>query len=262
MVERRYALIGVEGNHDQAFLCRVLNKLLGFKIFNGKESDLDAFWRKFVPKYPARGGMLYKRLDMPSVLHTEDVSVAIYAGEGSNLIQNLVAKLSDIDYSALLAFGIVADADKDSPDTVGDTYCAGFRELFPNFPNNPGVFIESSPRLGLYILPDNSNQGVLDTLICKCGESVYPEFMKRARAYIDQFSQEEIQEIGWKPFDKEKAIVATVASVLKPGGTNTATISQNDWICSQTSATVSELNSIVSFLKDLLMVDTANSSTP
>ena len=262
MVERRYALIGVEGNHDQAFLGRVLEKLLGFKIFKGKESDLDALWRKFVPKYPARGGMLYKRLDMPSVLHTEDVSVAIYAGGGDNLIQNLVAKLSDIDYSALLAFGIVADADNDSPDKVGDTYCAGFRELFPNFPNNPGVCIESSPRLGLYVLPDNSNQGVLDTLICKCGESVYPEFMKRARAYIAQFSEEEIQEIGWKPFDKEKAIVATVASVLKPGGTNTVTISQNDWICSQTSETVPELNSIVSFLKNLLMVDTANLSTP
>lgn len=262
MVDRRYALIGVEGNHDQAFLCRVLEKLLGFKKFNGKESDLDTFWRKFVPIYPPKGGKLYMRLDMPSVLHTEDVSVAIYAGEGSNLIQNLVAKLSDIDYSALLAFGIVADADKDSPDRVAGTYSAGFRKLFPNFPNNPGVCIESSPRLGLYILPDNSNQGVLDTLICKCGESAYPEFMKRARAYVDQFSQEEIQEIGWKPFDKEKAIVATVASVLKPGGTNTATISQNDWICSQTSAMVPELNSIVSFLKKLLMIDTANSSTP
>jgi hypothetical protein len=86
MVNRRYALIGVEGNHDQAFLCRVLDKLLGFRKFNGKESDLDTFWRKFVPIYPPKGGRLYMRLDMPSVLQTEDVSVAIYAGEGSKLI--------------------------------------------------------------------------------------------------------------------------------------------------------------------------------
>src|SRR6478672_5842598 len=183
MVDRRYALLGVEGYHDQAFLERVLDKLLGFKKFNGKESDLETFWRKFVPVYPSKGGKLYIRLDMPSIIHTEDVSVAIYAGEGTNLIQNLVAKLSDIDYSTLLAFGIVADADKNSPDRVGEIYSEGFRELFANFPNKPGVIIESLPRLGLYILPDNSNQGVLDTLICKCGESAYPEFMKRARSY-------------------------------------------------------------------------------
>jgi len=261
MVNRRYALIGVEGNHDQAFLCRVLDKLLGFRKFNGKESDLDTFWRKFVPIYPPKGGRLYMRLDMPSVLQTEDVSVAIYAGEGSKLITNLVAKLSDIDHSALLAFGIVADADKYSPQIVADTYSAGFREFFLNFPNKPGVIRESSPRLGLYVLPDNSNQGVLDTLLCKCGESAYPEFMRRARSYVEQFSQDEIQEIGWKPFDKEKAIVATVASVLKPGKTNTVSIADNNWICPETIATVSELNSIVSFLKNLLKVDTANSST-
>jgi hypothetical protein len=262
MVDRRYALIGAEGNHDQAFLCRILHKLLGFKKFDDKESDLDTFWRKFVPIYPPKSGRLYMRLDMPSVLHTEDVSVAIYAGEGSKLITNLAAKLSDIDYSSFLAFGIVADADKHSPNRVAEIYSAGFGDLFPNFPNKPGVIIESSPRLGLYVLPDNSNQGVLDTLLCNCGQAAYPEFMRRARAYIDQFSQEEIKEIGWKPFDKEKAIVATVASVLKPGKTNTVSITDNNWICSETIATVSELNSIVSFLKNLLMVDTANSSTP
>lgn len=261
MVDQRYALIGVEGNHDQAFLCRIFNKLLGFKKFDGKESDLDKFWRKFVPKYP-KNGNLYNRLDMPSVLQTEDVSVAIYVGQGSNLIQNLVAKLSDIDYSALLAFGIVVDADKHSPQTVADTYSKGFRELFPNFPNKPGVIIESPPRLAVYVLPDNSNQGVLDALLCKCGESAYPEFMKRARAYIDQFTPEEIQKIGWKPFDKEKAIVATVASALKPGKTNTVSIGDDNWICSETIKNVSELNNIVSFLENLLRVDTANSSTP
>ena len=48
----RYAIIGVEGPHDQAFVGKVL-KLLGFKDFReelkGIESDLDPFWRKFIP---------------------------------------------------------------------------------------------------------------------------------------------------------------------------------------------------------------------
>lgn len=196
---------------------------------------------------------------MPSVLHTNNVSVAIYAGEGSKLIKNLSAKLSDIDLSELLAFGIVADADKDSPEKVAENYHAGFKEFFPDFPNKPRVLAEASPRLGLHVLPDNSNQGVLDTLLFNCGKSAYPKFMQRAESYIAQFSQEEIQEIGWKPFDREKALVATVASVLKPGKTNTASITDNNWVCSETVAAIPELNGIVSFLKELLAINTADS---
>lgn len=263
MVDRRYALIGVEGNHDQAFLSRILCKCLGFSKFDDTRSDLDTFWRKFVPVYPPKSGKLYLRLDMPSVLQTEDVSVAIYAGEGSKLVTNLSAKLSDIDPSALLAFGIVADSDKHSPERVAESYHVGFKEFFPNFPDKPGVLTETSPKLGLYVLPDNSNQGVLDTLLCNCGKSAYPEFMQRAESYISQFSQEEIQEIGWKPFDREKAIVATVASVLKPGKTNTVSITDNNWVCVETVAAIPQLSNIVSFLKELLSINdsSANNSS-
>ena len=260
MVDRQYALIGVEGNHDQAFLCRILHKCLGFSKFNGKISDLDAFWRKFVPNFPSDSGKLYIRLDTPSILHKDDASVAVYAGEGSKLITNLSAKFSDIDPSMLSAFGIVADADKGSPEKVAENYHAGFKEFFPDFPNKPGVLTETSPRLGLYVLPDNSNQGVLDTLLINCGKSAYPEFMQRAESYIAQFSQEEIQKIGWKRFDREKALVATVASVLKPGKTNTVTITDNSWVCAETVAAIPELSSVVSFLKELLAINGADST--
>ena len=54
----KYAIIGVEGSHDQAFTGKVL-KLLGLKDFReelkGLESQLDPFWRKFIPVYPKKG---------------------------------------------------------------------------------------------------------------------------------------------------------------------------------------------------------------
>ncbi len=50
----RYAIIGVEGRHDQAFVARVLKKLLGFRDFKGLQSQLDPFWRKFIPTYPKK----------------------------------------------------------------------------------------------------------------------------------------------------------------------------------------------------------------
>jgi hypothetical protein len=259
-VNRKYVLIGVEGNHDQAFISKILCKLLGFSKFEGHVSELDGIWRKFIPVYPPKTGKLYLRLDMPTILYTDTISLAIYAGEGSNLITNLSDKLSDIDYSSLFAFGIIADADKNIPEKVVEEYHHGFKEYFPDFPitvSQNGSIIESSPRLGIYILPDNNQQGVLDTVICDCGDLVYPEYMQRAREYIEKFSEEERKKkpLKWKPFDQEKAIIATVVSVLKPGKTNQTSISDNGWVSAETESQIPAVQNLTSFLRYLLMLN-------
>lgn len=170
----KYAIIGVEGPHDQAFTGKVL-KLLGLKDFReelkGLKSDLDPFWRKFIPVYPKKGN-LYKRLDMPSILFNDTISVAIYAGEGSNLVTNLDDILSaNPEYQTnLSAFGIVADCDKSNPSQIAGKYTNCFRNYFPDLPNQAGVVNSNSPRTGIYVLPDNVSQGVLDSLLCSCGE--------------------------------------------------------------------------------------------
>lgn len=245
-MNRCYVLIGVEGNHDQAFLKRVLRKLLGFTEWDKKLDTLDPLWRKFIPTYPAKGDY-YKRLDMPSILYKDDLSIAIYVGEGSNLRSNLIDKLSNLDTNAFSAFAIIADADNKTPDEISKYYCDGFKEYFPNFPNQAGAMIKGSPNLGIYILPNNSDQGVLDTLLCECGEVAYPVYMQRAKDYINQFS-----EIEWKRFDKDKATIATVVSVLRPGKTNTASIADNEWISNSTMQQIDSIKSFVIFLSNLI----------
>jgi hypothetical protein len=246
-VNRRYVLIGVEGNHDQAFLEKILRKLLGFTKWDEK-SELDPLWRsKFVPTYPTKTGKYYARLDMPSILHKDDLSIAIYVGEGSNLLPNLILKLSNLDTAVFSAFAIVADADNKTPNEISKYYCDGFKEYFPNFPNQAGAMIKGSPNLGIYILPNNSDLGVLDTLLCECGEVAYPVHMQRAKDYINQFS-----EIKWKRFDKDKATIATVVSVLKPGKTNTTSIADNEWISDNTAKQISSVKSLVKFLNALI----------
>lgn len=256
-MKRKCALIGVEGNHDQAFLSKVLRELLGFSKCEDQK-NLDPLWRKFIPVYPPKTGKLHLRLDMPSILYTDTLSVAIYAGEGSRLVGNLKDKLADIDYlNSLSAFAIVADADKQKPAEVAKKYYEELREYFTNFPfeiSEIGAVTEAMPRLGIYILPNNFDQGVLDTLLCACGEIAYPMYMERAKSYISQFSDEEIKQIGWKPFDKEKATVATIASILKPGKTNTVSIADNAWISTQTEQQISSLQNLTIFLRKLLSI--------
>ena len=253
MVSRRLALIGVEGNHDQAFLAKILRKSLGFTAFKDGEDDLDDLWRKFIPVYPPKSGKFHVSLNLPSILHTDKVSVAIYVGGGSSLTQSLSVILSNLDCSQLSSFGIVADSDKKLPEQVAVTYSTAFKEFFPEFFSTPGEVAGESFRSGIYVLPDNTSEGVLETLLCKCGEVAYPDYMKRASSYINSFSAEEIKKLKWKPYDREKATIATVASVLKPGKTNTVSISDNKWICQQTTDSVPELFALTDFLKKLLL---------
>lgn len=83
----------------------------------------------------------------------------------------------------------------------------------------------------------------------ECGEIAYPIYLQRAKDYINQFS-----EIKWKGFDKDKATIATVVSVLKPSKTNTASISDDKWIDYSTADQVSSIKSLVNFLRDLIDV--------
>jgi len=255
----KYAIVGVEGNHDQAFVGRVL-KYLGWKQFDGQEKKLDPFWRKFIPRYPRKGN-LYKRLDMPSIWFDDRLSVAVYVGEGSNLNQNLDDILqNNPEYKHQVdAFGIVADSDRTNAVEVARHYADSLKAHFPNFPDRPGIVDRNSPRTGMYILPDNSSTGVLDTLLCRCGAVIYPEYMSRAHSYLDQFSDRERRELKWKPFDNEKALIATVASILKPGKTNTASISDNCWICQDTVEQVAELQNFVEFFRQLLAISESES---
>lgn len=252
----RYAIIGVEGPHDQAFVGKVL-KLLGFKDFReelkGLESNLDPFWRKFIPVYPKKGN-LYKRLDIPSILFTDSISVAIYVGEGSNLETNLDDILyANPEYQTnLAAFGIVADCDNLTIKKIVAKYANKFRRYFPYFPADPGVINTNSPHTGIYILPDNTSQGMLDTLLCRCGQIAYPAYMEKANLYLEQFSEEERKTLKWKEFDSHKALVATVVSVLKPGKTNTTSIADNDWVSKQTQQQVPALANFIDFLRKLL----------
>lgn len=247
----RYALLAAEGSHDQAAIGRLL-ELAGMQRFDGKPHNLDPFWQKCVPVYPSPHQRLYVRLDMPSIYQTEELSVAVYQGEGTNLVSKLKAILinhkpyqEDLD-----AFGMIVDADTMAPDEVAKKVVPEFRPFFPDFSEGPGEVSGHQPRTGLYILPDNANQGTLDTLLVKCADIVYADLKTAAEAYLSQVDGQ--YKSRWRPFDEPKALVATVTSVLKPGLTNTASIAQNDWICERSVAGIAELASLRRFLGQLL----------
>jgi hypothetical protein len=253
----RYAILGVEGPHDLAFIAKLLRRL-GLVNYGGVDAELDPFWRPFVPVYP-KGGRLYVRMDMPAIISNADISVAIYSGEGTNLREKFPATFVNHPSfkNDIAAFGIIADSD-DSPCTnVAAQYAAAYRQHFPNFPATPGSVDTSLIRSGIFVLPDNIIQGTLEHIILDCADLIYPDLRAKAQTYLTNIdrttlSGEDLTEIQ-KPAGENKALASCISSVLKPGKTIQTSIQDNRWIEPRTLA-LPRVSNIKAFLQQLLSI--------
>jgi hypothetical protein len=271
-MEKKYYLLAVEGPHDQAAVAKIL-EVSGFKKFNGKYEELDRFWDNMVPTYPKvgtlsrkhnstlpneRSGLLYARMDMPLILTTETHSVAIYAGEGNNLVTNIVATTYLYPQYAeeIQAFGLIVDADDKEPRQVaeekvkGSKKVSGLKSVFPTISSEPGTITAGPPRTGIYVLPNNKESGVLDSILTDCASVVYPNHKKAAENFLNSLDKALTEH--FRPFSKEKALIASIVSILKPGMSNTSSIAQDKWISKQTIGAINDIGLLYEFLKDLL----------
>jgi hypothetical protein len=85
-----------------------------------------------------------------------------------------------------------------------------------------------------FVFPDNTRQGVVEHLVLECGTAAYPDLLSRAHAYVGTFGRDDRKQAKWAPYDEQKAVVASVASLLKPGKTNTASLADNLWVSDRT----------------------------
>ena len=248
-MSQKYCLLATEGPHDQAAISKLL-QLAGFKNFDGTAKKLDPFWEGFIPKFP-KNGKLYVRMDMPSILTSQTHSVAIYCGEGSNLIPNLEAiAMNHRRYvQDIHSFGLIVDADEYLPDVVAKKKATALRTIFPTISEIPGVIAGENPKTGIYILPDNKRKGVLDSVLVDCASFVYPDHKNGAMRFINDLDDKYTKHLNLGA--KDKATVACIVSILRPGVANTSSIAQDKWISEQTLSNT-DIVLFDQFLKDLL----------
>jgi len=248
----KYVLLATEGAHDQAAICKFL-QLFGLQSFRGERKLLDEFWLGLL-KTEKKSENIYAHEDMhqPRFFTSQTHSVAVYQGSGSNLSQNLFDLLNDmrIDVQQLHAFGLIVDADNNSPDKVAKEYADKFRRFFPSISVRPGKVVVNSSRTGIFVLPDNSRTGTLDTFLVDCASVAYPDHKSGAMQFLDGL--DDAHKAHWDPFDSDKAVVATIVSVVQPGIANTISIRRDQWISAETISGLPQVANLSNFLKDLL----------
>jgi hypothetical protein len=254
MMRRIYFV--TEGPHDVEALGRLLSTLGANRV---KSIDqLDAFWERLVPRVFPHEGALLRRVPVPVFFQAETFSVAVHSAIGISEISKVTkASLANLD-ELPAAVGVVVDADHRCASVVWNEILAEMGEFdFGRAPGQPGV---SEPRAGVFVLPNNEDQGTLETILLRCGEKIYPELIAGARAWIEPLDPKDntifvtTKEGKYlaKPAGKVKAVVAAVASVLRPGRSVQVSIQDNLWLSAPEALSIPEVAEFQAFVSSLI----------
>ena len=164
-------------------------------------------------------------------------TVAIRSAEGiSKIISNIVSGVGSV-LPIPDAIGIILDADDE-----GDV-STRFKEFKDGikakdslqtliFSDTPGVVHCGLPKTGIFIMPNNSDPGTLEKVLLKAADTHYSElkaeaisFVDRAKGLVSSDEQEAHKNAGL-----EKAQVAAMGAILRPGKAIQVSIQDNRWL--------------------------------
>lgn len=102
-------------------------------------------------------------------LGIEDIQVEAYQGKG-NLNKYLQTLRVRPNFNQLTSVGITRDADENAVQTF-QSITDGLRKAKFPIPMKIGEFIGNRPRIGVFVLPDGQNGGMLEDLCLKVIEA-------------------------------------------------------------------------------------------
>jgi hypothetical protein len=235
----KYGYLVVEGPHDIEFVARLLSRWDFRRVRN--EPELDRFWEDLIPRtYPPSGDLL-KRVPVPLFLKNDSHSLAVHTAIGDTRIaQTVEENAALIDLGHLTGVGVILDSD--SEQTPPQRYASVRSELAARgfqLPEDAGTLADGRPRFGAFVLPDNASRGTLEDLLLECASVVYPHLLFSAQTHVktadgDTTLQPADRDDFDKPAGHNKAIVGSMASVLRPGKAVQVSIQDNRWLRDET----------------------------
>jgi len=252
----RLAYLSVEGPHDAEFIGRILRAEGLQKV--QQLANLDPHWHPLIPdKFPIRGELL-TRPPIPLFFQSATISVAVHvAGSDSKIAATIEESLTILDFHQTQLHAIAAIIDADSatktPRQRFDDLRTAIIERAPaiaNWPNDPAVVHEGPPKTGVFVLPDNTNQGTLENLLLESAQhqwrglhALSSQFVQDGRQLLPN-NQSDIN----KPAGPNKATVGALANLFRPGKAIQVSLADQPWFAPD----LPNHNALQSFLQALL----------
>ncbi len=254
-MSRKYGYVVVEGPHDVEMVYRLLRPFGPSRV--QFKANLDPFFHPLTEYEFPMDGDLMRRIPVPLFLQSDSHLVAVHAAIGdTRLIETVEENALAIDHTQLTGVGIILDADSDK--APSDRYAAvrdGLRAKNFPFPDDAGTLSATTSRYGAFVLPDNQAQGTLEDILLECGGLVYPSLLASATTHVDVASQdqsllpEDLKELR-KSAGRNKAIIGSMASILRPGRAIQVSIQDNRWL-RDAALTIPRVQTVQDFLVNL-----------
>ena len=257
----KFGYLVVEGPHDVEFAYRLLSPL-GFSRIR-MEPELDEFLRPLIPRSYPPDGDLQKRMPIPLFLQSATHVIAVHSAIGdSRLVETVdeTRETLDLDqrFGELTGVGIILDSDREI--AVAQRYsdiCLAMQNKGFSLPQTPGKVSEGAPRFGAFVLPDNSSTGNLEDLLLECAWLQYADLLPTAKAHVDAAKacdglRGDGEDLSRIPL-YNKAVVGTIASVLRPGKAVQTSIQDNRWF-KDAALSVEKVKAVQLFLIELFEI--------
>lgn len=191
----------------------------------------------------------------PDIYHKRGASekscAVLVAGGNSRLLREVRLALETLDGAGIDGICIVAEADDNDAEhryyplrkglevlnrSHGPGGQVGGTEGWPGFPLMIPVFQAigtGSPRVGIYVFPDNELPGTLDALLIECAQTSFSSVYASANAYVIAAHTAVMGDVRFKALRKpsglEKATAGVIGNVLMPGSALSAAIDRRAW---------------------------------
>lgn len=253
---KQFGYIVVEGQHDIEFIAHF------FRLFRFRRvqylAQLENFWKRLIPtSFPFEDDLL-RRVPIPIFFENDTHSIAIHSANGdSNIARIAIESINALPTGKIIGYGFFLDTDSQKSPTqrFSDFKTKLMEQSFPfPIPDNPGEMIAYDPKVGIYIIPDNQNQGTLENILIDVAQINYQGLLSSANNYINgidlsQLLPEDLEEFN-KPAGRNKAIVASLSGVLRPGKSIQVSIQDNRWLTGD-AMNLPKVNNILDFLVSL-----------
>ncbi len=230
---RQYGYLIVEGQHDIEFAYRLLSPYGLARV--QLVGELDAVFERIIPtKFPHKGD-LQKRMPVPLFLQSATHAIAVHAAVGdSQLVATLERHIAQLDVP-MSGIGILLDSDLQAPAARYANLRKDMAEKGFALGVTPGQVTVGPPRIGAFVLPDNKTKGTLEDLLLESAAAIYPGLLASAREHVNRASQDtgltskDLADFN-QPAGRNKAMVGSMASILRPGKAVQASIQDNRWL--------------------------------
>jgi len=97
-------------------------------------------------------------------MHVSDVQVIPYKGKDNHKEFKNIFQTPNFP-NIVVSIGIIRDADENDPISAFQSICNALKQLSIAQPDKMNVFTDAKPRIGIFILPDCKNSGMIEDIL-------------------------------------------------------------------------------------------------